>query len=774
MKKTAREAGADQRTPSIPQYFSWINNTNEGSTEKQTLINLDFFGWLKRTYGMEIKIYAWDAGNFDGIRDEYGDVLSEKFKSQYPNGFEPIAKRAAELGIRLGIWGGPDGFGDTPESEKKRYDFMVDLCKKYNFALLKIDGVCGDLRPEKAGVFAKMLEDCRKYCPDFVVLNHRLELYEAEKKVTTSLWQGAETYVDVHSANTESCMHHRGFIFDRGLPDDLDRLLEDHGVCISSAVAYFEDDLIYQAFGRSFILAPEIYGNPWFMRDDEFPRLARVYNLHRAVAPILVDGIALPKSYGHTAVSRGEKDHRFVTTGNNSWKTREITIKLNEEIGIERTDEKLALISRHPYEKLIGIYGYGDEVKVDLLPFRAHLFEIAALKKALPVVENCEYEVICEDEKGIPKEIRMLYCEGAEVTLLNGGLRSSFGNYEKCDLREFAPVFLGSLKETAMPQNIEKLFEAAMFAPDNDSLERRELKRAGETKIPEVKAARDAFFNQKSYLARGCDSSALFDNNPETFFDGCSRSCLDRKERGQRIEGGCLRVDFGEIYNADEIEITCFAGYEGLPQLYPEKGSVSTDFADWRDTEPADVTVIKTGALSPVATQHYSYIKGDMVKVCYKTAKTPLRYFRLPCPMDRIYSVRLLDNGKEITLKSPTANNLMPPYYAKKPVLVKEAEITLPTVHNGDYISVAINGEHGNEGAYCVLELDGNLKGFPERGPAYTTNVWEFCVEHHDKNYTYYLPLTEDMSGKRVKIITMLCDKDKTEVNAEVWLCPNH
>ena len=30
--KIASEAGADSRTPSVPQYFSWINNTNEGST----------------------------------------------------------------------------------------------------------------------------------------------------------------------------------------------------------------------------------------------------------------------------------------------------------------------------------------------------------------------------------------------------------------------------------------------------------------------------------------------------------------------------------------------------------------------------------------------------------------------------------------------------------------------------------------------------------------------------------------------------------------------
>ena len=43
MQQNRLPAGADERTPSIPQYFSWINNTNEGATEAQTLVNLDFF-----------------------------------------------------------------------------------------------------------------------------------------------------------------------------------------------------------------------------------------------------------------------------------------------------------------------------------------------------------------------------------------------------------------------------------------------------------------------------------------------------------------------------------------------------------------------------------------------------------------------------------------------------------------------------------------------------------------------------------------------------------
>ena len=70
-EKTVKTSGADERTPSRSEYFSWINNTNEGSTEKQTLVNLAFFRYLKERYRMSLDIYAWDAGNLDGAGNSY-------------------------------------------------------------------------------------------------------------------------------------------------------------------------------------------------------------------------------------------------------------------------------------------------------------------------------------------------------------------------------------------------------------------------------------------------------------------------------------------------------------------------------------------------------------------------------------------------------------------------------------------------------------------------------------------------------------------------------
>ena len=105
----------------------------------------------------------------------------------------------------------------------------------------------------------------------------------------------------------------------------------------------------------------------------------------------------------------------------------------------------------------------------------------------------------------------------------------------------------------------------------------------------------------------------------------------------------------------------------------------------------------------------------------------------------------------------------------------KETVVTLPNrIRDGDYIAVALNGVHGEEGAYCVAEMDGALMGFPDRAPAYRSNVWEFVVAHTDRNYTYYLPLTSSAAGKTVKFTALLCDKDHTDLDCDVWLCPRH
>ncbi len=781
MIKNAGEAGADERTPSVAQYFSWINNTNEGSTERQTLINLDFFRYLKETYGMEIKIYAWDAGNFDGASEGYGNLKGDKFRSQYPEGYKNVVEKAKELGIRMGLWGSPDGYGDDEQTEKERFDFFVHLCKDYNFGEFKLDGVCGQLRPEKAALFAKMLEECRRYSPDLIVLNHRLPLYEAEKNVTTFLWNGQETYVDVLIHNNVTAMHNRAYMFSRGHVEGLQRLAEDHGVCISSGIDYFEDELVYQAFDRSLILAPETYGNPWLMRDSELPKFARVYNLHKRNAAVLVDGRLLGEEYGCEACARGSDKKRFICTGNDTWETKKIKIQLDTSIGLKNCD-MIAVNLRHPYEKHVGFFAYGETVEIELMPFRATLIEVAEVSLAEPVLIGCDYETIREDENGVPLEVKVLTCKNDDIYLFYKGECSLFRKAEDTDRIEKAPVYLGELTERAEhPENAELLYETAQFAVTNDALEARSLARAGSTAIPEVQACRDAFFAQETYNLRGCEAKNMFDGSYDTFFDSQSKTYCD----GFRVNGGCLRIDAGEPVDADSVEIEFFSAdtitTEVAAQNIPVRAEISSDLSVWNASDTVELSTVNDDLTVRVVKfkVHTIYpLKGKLIKAVYPV-QGAFRYLRLPEPPDRIYAVRFMKNGENITPAGVRANNLQSPYTKNRIFLTKSAEITLPEYREGSRLAIAVIGYHGDEGAYCVAEIDGELVGCPSRAPDYKANVWEHIVTRDcRRNYTYFLPLKNGMAGKKI-MLTVLFNGDYTDVDegepvCKVYLCDKH
>ena len=488
--------GADERTPSYSQYFSWINNTNEGSTEEQTMVNLEFFKWLHDEYGMVLDIYVISAGAIDKA-GRYGSMDSDAFRRQFPNGFDPIYKKAKSMGTRLGTWGGPDGFGDTPEEEQARIDMMVRLCRDYEFILLKFDGVVGPLRPEKQDAFVRMMTECRKYSPDLILLNHRLNLGKGFPHATTYLLGGAETYIDVHMVNGQTAPHHRAGAVSRRIVPNLVRLTEDHGICISSCLNYWEDDLILQAFNRNLLLAPQIYGNPWFLRDDEYPKLARIFNLTRKYRDILVDGMVLPEeNYGEKAVSRGDGQTQLLTLRNLSWDPIICKVKLDEEIGLT-AGETIELLQYHPTERLIGTFRKGEVVDVEVLPFRSCLL-MATSKQIEFGIKGCDYEVV-QDVPGKPVQIKLLARPGdkRKIELITGdrkfrsarisgrsfkGLiqgKSASISFSCIQLKDKYHRKLGDLTPCDVPDDAEALYEATCFAADNNALEVRALQRSG-------------------------------------------------------------------------------------------------------------------------------------------------------------------------------------------------------------------------------------------------------------------------------------------------------
>lgn len=675
--------GATEQSPSRSEYFSWINNSNEGPTEAQTLANLDFFEWMRNKYGMQLDIYAFDAGVFDS--KNYTALMdAPQFKRNFPNGLDRVYQKAKKNGIRLGLWGGPDGFGDTPESAKARKDMMVSLCRDYNWALFKFDAVCGRLRPEKEDDFIDMMQQCRKYSPDLILLNHRLGLERAQQYATTFLWEGRESYTDANTpmANT-TAPHHRVGSMGRGLVPDMQRLTEDHGVCLSSCMDNWDDELVLQAFNRSLILSPQIYGNPWLLGDGEFPKLARIFNLSKAWAPLLTQGIALPEGYGASAVARGDGQSRIVTLRNLSWETKTVKVNIGQEIGL--TDAgKYRVTMYHPQERVLGSYRNGQTVSVQVPPFRAVLLLVTNQKK---------YEVKLQPE-----------------------LSAKPLTYQT----------LATLSKTELPKDAAALYETAVFAADNNAMECRSLDRAGKTAVPQVQAARDAFFYQETFLGRGLWDHFLFDNDQSTYF------AVSRDRGDLRVKGGCFRLDLGEVIPVDSIVIDVDNLWHLQPLRYIEGNyaSVSADLDKWN-------------------TLVYAADRRMTLKI-----NQPMRYLKMRQQPEAIHEIVVYSNGKKVSPEKFRASNLFADRFIdNKKSTAYSATVTIP--QGGVRLYVALEGKHGVEGAYAALRVGNRLVGPSDRTPSYPAGAWESTVQRSDKNYTYLFDLTPDMVGQSAEVVVV-------------------
>jgi hypothetical protein len=754
--------GADETTPSRAQYFSWINNTNEGATETQTQINLEFFRWLHDEYGMKLDIYAFDAGAIDGKRF-YGRMDSDRFRQQFPRGFDPIYRKAKTMGIRLGIWGGPDGFGETLGEEQARIDMMVSLCRDFEFALFKFDAVCGPLRPEKEDAFILMMTECREHSPDLILLNHRLGLERAQAHATTFLWEGKETYIDVFSTNRMTAPHHRADAISRGLVPDLQRLTEDHGVCLSSCLDYWEDDLILQAFNRSLILAPQLYGNPWLLRDDEFPKLARIFNLHRMYRDILVKGMVLPeKDFGPSAVSRGNPNTRLVTLRNLTWEPVTYTVPVDGSVGLENGGGPVHCRQFHPFERILGEYAWGESFSVDIPPFRSCLLLLTTQPNTEPGVIGCEYEVV-RSTADKPVLIRLLGRPGTEVSirLETGGVDFQGAALENHSVDELLrgealtirfpgekrqqPVHrrLADLEACPIPADAESLYEATIFAADNNALEIRSLERSGPSRIPEVKAARAAFFEQPVFAERGIWDRNLFDGNPGTGFWPTQKYNVD-----QRVKGGCLRLDLGRVTDIDQLVVRVPDEYSLQPLLKDEGNwvEVSPDLRTWR---------------------RLTYLAGTTM-VC--NIPEPVRFLRFRAFPNRISEIEGYKNGRLLDRSAWRASILFAHPRSLKTVKAWQARIELTEWVEGSYLCVALEGTHGVEGAYAAFKVDGQYVGCADRAPSFPSNTWEYVNARREGNYTYYAPVTRSMIGNSIEVFVLAYNEKHTDIHPVVWV----
>jgi hypothetical protein len=713
--------GADENTPSLAHYFTWINNTNEGATAGQTKANLEFFQWLHDEYGMKLDIYAFDAGVVDAP-SYYGTPNTRKFKGQMPEGFGPFAGQAKGFGGRLGVWLGPDGFGDTPEQENARIDFLTSLCRDHQFQLFKMDAVCGQLREEKQDAFIRLMESCRKHSPDLILLNHRLALGKATPHATTFLWEGAETYIDVHMVNKTPATHNRAAAMDRGLPPELKRLAEDHGVCLSSCLDFWQDDLILQAFNRSMILAPQLYGSPWFLRDDEFSQLARIFNLHRRYKDILVTGIVLPEAgYGPHAVSRGDAKTRLITLRNLTWEPVSRKIALDETIGLTDKGAREVRIF-HPYEEILGKDLAADgSVEVTIHPFRAALLMVTTKPCDEPSLEKGPYHVV-RDLPGSDTEIDQL-------TPLK---------LEKPWHRKLA-----DLKSTEVPADWTGLYEATCFAADNNALEVRSLERSGPTQIAAVQKARRAFIEQPLMTSRALSASYMFDGDASTVFTSFAVG------KDMRISDGCLRVDFAKSVEFDVLKLHTQAPDHTLIRNLLLGAQFSNDLLHW---SPAEELIQDGGTMNIYPPQG------------------AWRYFRMRLTPERIAEVVALKHEKPLDRAAWRASHLFAHPDALPATAAWTATVKIDEITPTSYLCVAVDGEHGVEGCYAAIRQGGKYVGAPQRASSYPSIPWEYPVRKPATGYTYFFPLDESMVGRDLEVVLLGMKGGGQKLHPSVWI----
>ena len=748
-------------------YFDWININWWGGNENKVTNNLRFFKWMHDEYGMKLDIYSLDASNVDNgpgcdwgekpYREEpprYGGIDSEWFKSKYPNGMDSITALANSFGCELGVWMGPDGYGETDSSARVRIDMLDRLTGKYNVALFKLDGCCSYLKPENEKYFIEAMSKSFANNPDLIVLNHRIPMSDSAKAFsTTFLWEGAETYIGVSGGNSKPAPHHR-YTLNRGLTPDLLRLTEDHGVCLSSFLDYWEDDLILQAFNRNLILSPELYGNPWFLRDDEYPLLARIFNLHRRNGALLVNGMVLPEDqYGKNAVSRGDEKTRFITLRNLSWESKIFTIDIDATIGLENTGS-FEVRQYHPYEKIMGVFEYGNQVDVRVLPYRSCLVKISSDPVELGI-EGCNYQIVKDvpgeaieiDLLGFPGEEKQVFLagntpkfrkvtiDGESVSKLSGK-KSVTVKFEGDPLEKDYHRKLATLSPGSAPSRTVPFFEAMYFSASNNCLEAQSLARSGETNIAAVQNARDAFFYDDIFKHLGPWDHFALDDDPATTFK------VRRYGEGELVPG-LFRVTLPEAMDIDKVIL------EGVEREYrPRSAYCSNNLISWKK---AGITVEKGKVEISTGAESVQYIKLD------------------PSPYD-VSEVKAYNNGRQVDITKAALSNLFPD---SKENTVKKAwqrEVQVDEITVNSTLAVAIEGDYGDNGAFSVIEVDGKLIGAFDRSPAYDFNNWEHVRAKMKGNFTYYFNLPKDFENKNIKVYVFGLTHVEEIKDPEVWV----
>ncbi len=303
---------------------------------------------------------------------------------------------------------------------------------------------------------------------------------------------------------------------------------------------------------------------------------------------------------------------------------------------------------------------------------------------------------------------------------------------------------LGDLTPCDLPADAEALYEATCFAADNNALEIRALQRSGPSQIPQVQKAREAFLQQELFIERGLWDKNLFDGDDKTAF------YVARRVRVAPLNGGALRIDFGEVISLDKLIVRTGSEHALQPFKYDEtiRAYVSGDLKNW------------TGMR----------LVANKTIVMNFDPKMKIRYIRFDGTPDKIVEIEGYLGGEKLNRSKWRGSNLFARYSRIRPVKAWQHSFIVDEIPKGSYLAIALNGEHGVEGAYAAIRVNGEPVGAPDRSVSFPANTWEYPARKRSSNYTYYIPLTEDMKGAKIDAVVLGMRNGSHSFKPEVWI----
>ncbi|MEE9516701.1 MAG: hypothetical protein V3V52_06335 [Candidatus Adiutricales bacterium] len=795
-------------------YFDWLCHDNSGPLESEILANFLVLKKMKELYGLQFDIYNSDAGLVESM-GTYFSQYKTIFDQRFPHGLQTIAEASADLGMKLGLWIGPDGFGESPEEMEARKQQLISWVRDSNVGLFKLDTVVSPIRHEnkyilekKYQTLADALSEIRAIRPDFIAINHRVNDSPYMLTLTDCiLWKGEETYIDVHITNRDAWLFNRVCSVRRDLSTTFYevpfRLFEDHGICFNSSVERWADDFVIQAFGRASVISPEMYGTFFFLRDDDYPRLARLIQLHKQSHEILKTSFLLEDG----DIAHSSEVSVLLVLRNMTWDKIEKSVFLDNRIGLSiQKGTPLVLRQRYPFERHLSKNGEnftaGETVRMTLEPFEVKLIQADSQQIKVPYIQGISYEIIPRpDEKNF--DVLLLGEPGHtyDLNLKNFGGKTITGETgEDIHLRDDEKLrmkfpgdrvdrdyfrSLGAFREIdSLLESGAYLGEFARFSLNDDALEIREMLEL--KKIPsrfrEVEDCRQYMW-EKLIQAHVFNRNAFDGNSDTRWSDGyAKRSPFTGTPQPYRSESSQWRIDMGESKNLGRLELDLVRRMEDAAI---ETIELSNDLKNWIKIEVNDFPDMSRFPFYEELRRRSGNLRihdvaagdGKPVKLKVEFPENRSRYIRIQGRNFSVSEIRGFDaSGSEFDRSNWHATNFLGAQAVPSRVLY--AVHTINRFWSGQELAVAVHAGEAKldpvDDVYVVARVGDQITAAPKRAPGYPYHNYEWNSAWIKRNgldgITFRFPVSPEWKGKEVEIYVLMFGERVSGAKADLYL----